>query len=434
MIPPTTSRPVLRPNRTRPVLRTQTAATPSVVPPTVDLDFRASSSLPSGFVHSRTTAAFLKTNGSWTAYPAGAPLLVAGKGWMIPGAFTQVVGNNQFAGAATGAVGSGGALPTGWAHVTPAGMTLTVVGLGTENGLPFIQLRFSGTNTSGATGYPSILFVSPSLISAASGQTWSASLHWAGVTLERAPDMHLRESTPGGSFLSQSTLNLGSGTGGWARKTVSRTLSNATAARVGFLLSYWVSNGESKTIEFKVAAPELYQLPGSITDAAILGSGEAPLASSPETVTRAMPLTTPFSFRIQARTAPFDPGVGQQIVTWSVDVNNWLRVIRRTATNVVDVEVWTPAGHVANLSLGAVGHDTAFAVAARIDRNDCAASLNGGAIVKDLSGDPPGPLATLTLGAHPDGNRPWWGWAEALTVWPEAKSDAALAELSLPSA
>lgn len=56
-----------------------------------------------------------------------------------------------------------------------------------------------------------------------------------------------------------------------------------------------------------------------------------------------------------------------------------------------------------DLDLGAVAADTDFAVAARFADNNFAASLNGGAIVTDLSGTNPIGLSTARLGRRSDG-------------------------------
>jgi hypothetical protein len=393
-----------------------------------DFDFRALAAPPAGFGHVRASAAALSTAAGWTAFPAGTALIAAGQGWHLPGPFDQVVGNTDFAGAAVGPVGAGGALPTGWTHAAPAGVTLAVVALGSENGLPFLQLRWSGTNTSGAPGAPTIWLRPLTGAAAAPGQIWTCTAIRTKVAYDRVPDLLVAEHDAAGALLSQGSVSFGAEDGA-VRKTVTRTLASAATANVVAAISASYGDGEAQTIEFRLAAPQLYRLPGVPAPAILGGNGAGALTSAQELVSRPLALVAPFSFRIQGRIAPFDPGVGQQIVTWSADADNWLRVIRRTATNVVDVEVWTMATWAANLSLGAVAHDTAFAVAARIDRNDYAASMNGGAIVKDLSGDPPGPLSTLTLGAHPDGSKPWWGRLERLTVWRRGLADAELAAL-----
>jgi len=67
--------------------------------------------------------------------------------WPV-GSTTQNVYDNLFAGAVTGTIGSGGALPSGWYNgYTPRGLSVDVVAGGTAFGLPTLQLRVYGTGS-----------------------------------------------------------------------------------------------------------------------------------------------------------------------------------------------------------------------------------------------------------------------------------------------
>jgi len=54
--------------------------------------------------------------------------------------------------------GTPGTLPTNWGVSAPAGLATSVVGLGTENGLPYVDLRINGTATGTGTA-PGFLFL-----------------------------------------------------------------------------------------------------------------------------------------------------------------------------------------------------------------------------------------------------------------------------------
>ena len=70
--------------------------------------------------------------------------------------------------------GSPGTLPTNWVNLNSGGLTRTVVGVGTENGLPYIDVRHNGTATSNGNNFSSEL---PSGISASSNQVWANSAY-----------------------------------------------------------------------------------------------------------------------------------------------------------------------------------------------------------------------------------------------------------------
>lgn len=76
---------------------------------------------------------------------------------------------------AAGAIaGSPGTMPTNWSVGTAAGLTVTIVGTGTENGLPYLEVRFAGTST--ATFFGCTLDTVTG-IAAAQNQTWALSVY-----------------------------------------------------------------------------------------------------------------------------------------------------------------------------------------------------------------------------------------------------------------
>ena len=67
--------------------------------------------------------------------------------------------NTEMTGAVVGVIGSGGALPTGWSWSSAAGIVREVVAVGTlPSGLPYIDVRLSGTNANVSLVYPHIYF------------------------------------------------------------------------------------------------------------------------------------------------------------------------------------------------------------------------------------------------------------------------------------
>jgi len=71
--------------------------------------------------------------------------------------------------------GTPGTLPTHWNHTPPSGMTSAVVGSGTEQGLPYIDLRF--TAPAGLSGVYSLYFDAANAVPTPGSQVWAFSLH-----------------------------------------------------------------------------------------------------------------------------------------------------------------------------------------------------------------------------------------------------------------
>jgi hypothetical protein len=164
---------------------------------------------------------------------------------------TNSIRNSTMQGAST----SPSTLPTNWITST-AGLTQSVVSIGTENGLPYIDVRLSGT----ATGTLStISFESNSQIVSSNGQTWTGSFWVKQIAAPTPPNSYsslARESNSSGlnlattaqSFTISSTLN---------RITQTRTNSNASTAYQNFSFAAGVTIGQSYDFTVRIAAPQL---------------------------------------------------------------------------------------------------------------------------------------------------------------------------------
>ena len=116
-------------------------------PPIIDADF-TSGVIPSNFIFSRTSAAYGFVGGTLTSFSSNIPRsgLDQGAGILLENDSTNYVTNPRGEGAAAPA------LPTNW-NVPNAGtsaqISYTKVGNGTENGIPYTDIRIQGTWASG---------------------------------------------------------------------------------------------------------------------------------------------------------------------------------------------------------------------------------------------------------------------------------------------
>lgn len=101
------------------------------------------------------------------------PSTLAPRGFLIEEQRTNSIRNNTMQGAVAGTPGT---LPTNWSTFTSlTGLTRTIVGLGTENGITYIDIQISGTPS--AAGTYAIYFETTTGIAAATTQTWSESAY-----------------------------------------------------------------------------------------------------------------------------------------------------------------------------------------------------------------------------------------------------------------
>ncbi len=173
-------------------------------------------------------------------------------------ASTNKVRNNRMAGAVAG---SPGTLPTNWVLGSLSGVSTEILGAGVQDGLPYIDIRYSGTPS--ATSNVTILFDASTHAVAATGQTWAASafVSLLAGSLANVTQIHVSvdERSSAGTYLSNSgTAFVPTGT--LQRYTKAHTLIQATAGRVTGSLRVDLTNGLAVDFTLRIAAPQLEQL------------------------------------------------------------------------------------------------------------------------------------------------------------------------------
>jgi len=172
---------------------------------------------------------------------------------------TNSVANPRAAGGVAGTIGT---TPTGWTiSGSLSGLTRSIVGLGTENGIPYIDVRWAGTAS--ATVNTNIQPVSSSAVAAAVGQTWTSSSYvkLAGGSLTGVVYARIVVGERGGSSEPSTVLVYTPTTADLSaqRKTVSRTLSIANTAYVQILHQFQFQNGGVINVTFRIGGPQLEQ-------------------------------------------------------------------------------------------------------------------------------------------------------------------------------
>jgi hypothetical protein len=163
---------------------------------------------------------------------------------------TNSIRNSTMVGAVAG---SPGTLPTNWANVN-AGLTRTVVGVGTENGLPYVDVRFNGTAS--ATNL-SLRFEGNTQVAASNGQTWTNATYIkrvAGDVLTGVLGFSLRDS--GGGSIANVTSNI-TLSQTLQRFSVTQTISAPTTAFIIPLFDFNVNIGQTYDFTIRIAAPQM---------------------------------------------------------------------------------------------------------------------------------------------------------------------------------
>ena len=153
-----------------------------------------------------------------------------------------------------GASASPSTFPTLWS-LSPSGLTQTVVGVGTENGLSYIDVRFNGTATATSSG---IRTQGTMTVSAVKDEKWSSSVYLkiidqtAGATDYKLNNI---ERASGGGFLT--TYNTAFSNTTLQRITTSFTITNVLTAFIQVEILATVVIGQNYDFTIRIAAPQL---------------------------------------------------------------------------------------------------------------------------------------------------------------------------------
>jgi hypothetical protein len=171
-----------------------------------------------------------------------------------PSAVNQIR-NNTMQGAVVGVVGSGGALPTNWGALS-AGLSIEVLEFGLENGIDYIDLKFSGTASQNLL---TIRQEPVNQITAISGQTWTYSSYFRTITALSPPNTYQtrivgRNSGGGGAELQSKTISNPLQN---QRHFQSYTFANATTVNANPEFEFSLTVGNSYDFTIRIGLPQM---------------------------------------------------------------------------------------------------------------------------------------------------------------------------------
>ena len=167
---------------------------------------------------------------------------------------TNSIRNSSMVGAVAGTPGT---LPTNWLNSVTAGLTRTIVGTGTENGLPYVDIRFNGTANALSAR---IDFEGSTNIAALTAQVWTNSIY-SKIVSQPNPAvsyaLQMLERTSGGGFVTDGS-QIFTPTTSLQSFAFTRTLNGgATVANVQPCITINLTNGATYDFTIRIAAPQM---------------------------------------------------------------------------------------------------------------------------------------------------------------------------------
>jgi len=372
------------------------------------------------------------------------PSTLAARGLLIEEARTNSIRNNTGQGVVAGDIGSGGGAGTNWnINIgTTTGLTRTVVGTSTEDGINYTEFRIHGT-ASGA-GSIDFFFDDASATAVLTGQVWTESLYWrlisGSFTGISSPILYGYEYTAALAFITAANFLSATLPTSAALRTQrisgTATLSGgATTAYLRPLLKMNIADGAAVDFTIRLGMPQL-ELGAFATSV---------ISTSTVAVTRAADLAsiTGANFtsfwnatqgtilaNVEKSSAA---AVGYAFVVSDGTGSNRQRVFLNTDSNQYatvttgGVEQLTGT----NLNLGSWAVNTAKKVVIAYQSNNFAGTSGGAAPATDSTVNLP-TVDRLYLGQNENGTGSWLnGWISSISYYPVRDGDTLLQRQSL---
>jgi hypothetical protein len=200
------------------------------------------------------------------------PATLLGRGWLVEEAATNLV-NGGTEGAVVGAPGTP---PTGHAYAgNSSGMSREVVAIGTERGVPYIDVRWSGTP--GSTFTRDMNFQASGAIAAVAGEAFLSVVPVrlvAGAVTNVSVVHIILGRNGGGSIVENSATTITGDLGGAdllaGLQSRARTMTGGTTASVQTAIRVGFTSGQAADITLRIGAPQLWKssIPYSLSLAA----------------------------------------------------------------------------------------------------------------------------------------------------------------------
>jgi hypothetical protein len=413
--------------------------------PTLNLNFALSKRVDPRITFVRsTTATYFDQDGILQTAAANQgritfdPSTLDCQGLLIEEQRTNSIRNNTMVGAVAGTPGT---VPTNWdITVSGSGITQQIVGTGVEDGITYIDVKFSGTGS--GTAVPQIRPETTTQIVAAAGQSWASSWYLrivGGSTTGCTGTFQQvwQERDAAGAALNTVTVGIADPTSAalkTQRSILTRTLTDAGTARLTNRIQWTFTNGVAVDITLRIGLPQLELgafatsvIPTTTTAltrnadvASMTGTNFSSWYNAVEGTLFSESINLPGqSAVVFPRIANINDGTTNNVITtvWRSDTSRLYGAVTVSGVNVAEVGVVGVTQTNANKI--ALGYAT----------DNFASSVNGGAVNTDTSGAIPS-VNRLGIGRQASAADFINGYIRRIAYYPVRVTDAQLQALT----
>lgn len=357
-------------------------------------------------------------------------------GLLIEEQRTNSIRNNTMQGAVAGTPGTA---PTNWTMVpTLSGLTREIVSIGVENGINYIDVKWSGTTSVAVSSAILAQAEQSSAVSSSVGQSWSGSWYlrlvngsFTGLSSLR---IQITERNSASAFLDgQSSSILSSvNSNGLAtqRYTISRTLTSPSVAQLGCEVRLSIPISTAVDFTLRIGLPQLEQ--GAFATSVI---PTTTVAATRNADAASMTGTNFSSWYSASEGTLYVDYINSTTVTGSLfatddnSVNNRIIAYTNAGTNPA-MRVVSGGVDQVNTNIAVVSANTPAKISFAYKVNDFAGSVNGATVVTDTSGIVPSGQNTARIGTNVVTAAALNGTIKKIAFWPVRLENAKLQQLT----
>ena len=304
-------------------------------------------------------------------------------GLLIEEQRTNSIRNNTMVGAVAGTPGT---LPTNWTSSVGSGILLNVIGTGTESDITYIDAQFVGTST--ASGQVSLRFEGTATMPASAATVYTGSCYVRTVAGSTANVNNVIQQlvarNSGGSNIGEQTTSMTSSLSASSIR-INRQANTFTTPALTTSIQHDVridfSNAVAINITLRIGLPQLEQ--GAFVTSPILTS----TAAATRSASLADLISSAIANNIRSFYVEFSsPAVGTRGAVSLNDNTANERADLLTSGTDPRLVVHDGGAEQANINGGTIAAGARIRIAVRINTNNFAISVNGGAVTTDTSG------------------------------------------------